>query len=162
MKKTFIISFIFTALFSISGCVANKELGKPQAIMAEIGKPGTVVVTAWSYNKTPKIEDDVVFENAIKCLLFEGIEADESRRMKGRPALAPGAYEYNADYFDAFFSNKEYLPFCIMGMEGYVEQGNLIKTGNGYKIGKVVVVEYDQLRKKLVFDGIIRGLDSGF
>ena len=161
MKKL-IIPFILAVIISIGGCVAKKELGKPQAIMAEIGKPGTVVVTVWSYNKTPNIEDEVAFENAVKCLLFEGIEADESRRMKGRPALAPGAYENNADYFDNFFSNKQYLPFCSMGMEGYVEQGNLIKTRNGYKIGKMVIVEHDQLRKKLVFDGIIRGLDSGF
>lgn len=161
MKKLF-IPFVLAAILSIDGCMAKKELGKPQAFMAEIGKPGTVVMTVWSYNKTPKIEDEVVFENSIKCLLFEGIEADESRRMKGRPALAPGAYEYNADYFNAFFSNKDYLPFCSIGMDGYVEQGDLIKMGNGYKIGKLVIVEYDQLRKKLVSDGIIRGLDSGF
>ena len=32
----------------------------------------------------------------------------------------------------------------------------------GYKIGKIVVVQYDQLRKRFVADGIIRGLDSGF
>lgn len=161
MKKL-IIPFVLAAILSINGCVAKKELGKPQAIIAEIGKPGTVVVKVWSYNNTPKIEDDIVFENAIKCVLFEGIEANELRRMKGRPALAPGAYEYNADCFNAFFSNKEYLPFCSIGMDGYVEQGDLIKMKDGYKIGKIVIIQYDQLRKKLVSDGIIRGLDSGF
>ena len=49
-----------------------------------------------------------------------------------------------------------------MPMEGFVEQGNLLKLKKGYKIGKIVVVQYDQLRKRFVADGIIRGLDSGF
>ena len=47
-------------------------------------------------------------------------------------------------------------------MNGYFEQGNLIKVRRGYRIGKIVVIEYDQLRRQLEKDGIIRGLDSGF
>ena len=162
MKKILVISAVIAALFSISGCASKKGLGEPQAVMAEIGKPGTVVVQVWSYSKTPNIEDEKVFENAVKCLVFYGIGPNESRRMNGRPALAPNANENNSDYFDSFFANKDYLPFCSIGMKGYVEQGNLLKTKKGYKIGKIVVVRYDQLRNKLVSDGIIRGLNSGF
>ena len=154
---------LFACLFSgITLSAQNTRGDKPQAIMAEIGKPGTVVIKVWSYNKKSKIADDVVFENAIKCISFEGIEPDDSRHMKGRPALAPDSYIDNSSYFDDFFAQKKYLQYCTMAMNGYVEQGNLLKLKKGYKIGKIVVVQYDQLRKRLVADGIIRGLDSGF
>lgn len=163
MKKILVIILCIACLFaSLSLGAANKQDGKPQAVMAEIGKPGTVVIKVWSYNKTAKISDDVVFENAIKCIVFDGIESDDSRHMKGRPALAPDSYSGNASYYDDFFTNKEYIQYCTMAMEGYVEQGNLLKMKKGYKIGKIVVVQYDQLRKRLVSDGIIKGLDSGF
>lgn len=155
--------FLFLCfLFSTNVFGGNNNLGNPRAIMAEVGKPGTVVIKVWSYNKTAKISDEIVIENAIKCILFDGIEPDESRHMNGRPALVSDSYNDNASYYDAFFANKEYLQYCTMAMEGYVEQGNLLKLKKGYKIGKIVVVKYDQLRKRLVQDGVIKGLDSGF
>lgn len=163
MKKTITLIVLFACLFIGHYLDAqNKQGDKPQAVMAEIGKPGTVVIKVWSYNKKAKIADETVFENAIKCILFDGIESDDSRHMKGRPALAPNSYIDNASYYEDFFANKEHLQYCTMAMNGYVEQGNLLKLKKGYRIGKIVVVQYDQLRKRLVSDGIIRGLDSGF
>lgn len=163
MKNFFVKLSLILLMFAPSDLYsANKPLGEPQAIMAEIGKPGTVVIKVWSYNKSAKISDEQVFENAIKCILFKGIESDDSRRMKGRPAMIIETDSGTAEYFDSFFAKKEYLQYCSMPMEGFVEQGNLLKLKKGYKIGKIVVVQYEQLRKRLVADGIIRGLDSCF
>ena len=157
-----VLTIALSSVFSISAFGGDKNLGKPQVVIAEVGKPGTVVVKVWSYNKSAKIEDNLVFENAVRSIIFDGIEPDDSRHMKGRPALAAGTYEDNQSYYDTFFSGKEYAQYCTMAMEGYVEQGSLLKLKKGYKIGKIVVVQYDQLRKRLVTDGVIKGLDSGF
>ena len=47
-------------------------------------------------------------------------------------------------------------------MNSYVEQNSLIKVGKFYKIGKIVVISYNDLRKQLETDKIIKGLNYGF
>ena len=143
MKRILLFSVVSFCCISVLGQNKNIEL-----VHAEIGTPGTTVVTVWSYSPKATIDDDVVLENAIKGCFFYGI--------KENPEAA------NADYFDDFFKAGKYRDFCRLGMNGYVEQGNLIKLKRGYRIGKIVVINYDELRRKLENDGILRALDSGF
>ena len=44
----------------------------------------------------------------------------------------------------------------------YVEQNSIIKVKKLYKVAKIVVISYNEIRKQLEDDKIIRGLSSGF
>ena len=130
--------------------------------MAEIGRPGTLVVTVWSYSKSSTISDAEVCENAIWGVLFDGVSDDTERRIKGKTALVEEGYDSNKEYFDKFFKDGTYLQYCNVAINGFVEQGNVIKMKKEYKIGKIANINYQALRKRLEDDNIIRGLSSGF
>lgn len=55
----------------------------------------------------PKVVDDLFRANAIRGILFKGLE--DSGRMKGRKALVTDGYESHKDYFDSFLR----IPFII-------------------------------------------------
>ena len=128
--------------------------------IAEVGEPGTLVVKVWCYNKKPQISDDVAKMNAIKGVLFKGVS--DSGRMKGRKPLVEDGYENHKDYFDDFFAEGKYAKYSRVALNSYVEQNSLIKVGKQYKIGKIVVISYNDLRKQLENDKIIKGLNYGF
>ena len=159
MRNAHLLSIVIFSCFSASVSGQNKSI---ELVFAETGAPGTTVVTVWSYSPKATIDDDLVLENAVKGCIFNGIKENKEKRIIAKTALLPDGETANADYFDSFFKTGEYRDFCRMGMNGYVEQGNLIKLKRGYRIGKLVVINYDDLRRKLEKDGIIRGLDSGF
>lgn len=93
-------------------------------------------------------------------MLFKGI--DDSGHMKGRKALVTDGYENHKDYFDYFFSNGFYHNYARVALDGYVTQHNLVKIGKYYKVAKIVVISYNELRKKLEADNIINAIDHGF
>ena len=128
--------------------------------MAEVGEPGTLVVKVWCYNKKPQISEDIAKKNAIKGVLFKGVS--DSGRMKGRKALVEDGYESHQEYFDNFFNEGIYARYSRVALNNYVEESSLIKVGKLYKIGKIVVISYNDLRKQLENDKIIKGLDYGF
>ena len=67
--------------------------------------------------------------------------------------------EENKEYFDEFSKENAYLNFATI-VEGTFERVKVTKRQ--YKIGAVISVAKDQLRKQLEADNIIRGLSSGF
>ena len=159
MKRLF-----FATLFVLSFCpyIVFGQNNESELVFAEAGAPGTAVVLAWSFSPKATISDNLVLENAIRGCLFNGIKENVPKRIPSKKALVEAGETTNKDYFNDFFNSGKYLNYCRLGMNGYLEQGNLIKVRRGYRIGKIVVIEYDQLRRQLEKDGIIRGLDSGF
>ena len=64
-----------------------------------------------------------------------------------------------AEYFKSFFADGgEFQKYASL-MEGTTE---IVKVGKEYKVGTVVSVRKDDLRKALEAAGIVRGLSSGF
>ena len=54
------------------------------------------------------------------------------------------------------------MKFVSLTNDGAVAAGDRIKVGKEYKIGLIVSVRKDALRKDLEQAGIIKGLNSGF
>lgn len=130
--------------------------------MAEIGKAGTVVAKLWVYSKSKKINEETIIKNAILGICFNGVQPNESRRMRGMRPLIKGVYEDYKDYFENFFSSQDYRRFVRIGLDGYAEQGDLIKVKKQYKVGRIVVIHLSDLRKRLEDDNVIRSLTNGF
>lgn len=92
--------------------------------------------------------------------MFKGL--NDSGRMKGRKPLVVDGYDNHKDYFDDFFGSGEFQKYARIAINGYVEQNSLVKVGKLYKVGKIVVISFNELRSRLESDNIIKGLNSGF
>ncbi|MCF0218444.1 MAG: hypothetical protein HUK14_01560 [Muribaculaceae bacterium] len=158
--KTFISIICSFILLFVPAQVMSQTTEKYELEMAEIGKPGVLVVKVWCYSKKANIAEDLFRKCAIKGVLFEGV--NDSGRMKGRKPLVLEGYDNHKDYFNLFFENREYNKYTRMALNGYVEQNSIIKIKKLYKVGKIVVISFNELRTRLETDEIIKSLNSGF
>lgn len=155
-----IIAIVFLFCISVSVSAKEDSKGQYEIEIAEIGQPGKLVVRVWYYSKKANVCDSIFKECAINGIIFRGI--NDSGRLKGRKPIVTDGYENHKNYFDDFFKSGEYQKYARMAMSGYVEQNSLVKVGKMYKIGKIVVISFNELRSRLEADKIIKGLNSGF
>lgn len=159
-KIIFSITLILLSFVTFTVSAKGNDEGQYEIEMAEIGKPGELVVKVWYYSKKANVNESIFKKCAINGVMFKGV--NDSGRMKGRKPLVADGYDSHKDYFDQFFGNREYQGYARIAMNGYVEQNSLVKIGKLYKVGKIVVVSYHELRARLESDDIIKGLNSGF
>jgi hypothetical protein len=128
---------------------------------AGVGNDGTYLVKVWSYSKKPSVAIDQAKKNAVHGIVFQGF-AGGAKGCTAQKALAssPAIEQEKADFFDEFFAdNGKYMKYVGSSNDGVTER---MKVGKEYKVGVIVSVQKDALRKDLEAAGIIRGLSSGF
>ncbi len=130
------------------------------------GKQGSCIIKVWTYAK--KIDKAVAQaqKNAVHGIIFKGYAAStDGTRLPGQKPLVTD-YETeleNVAYFDEFFKDGgRYMRFVSLVNNGIPNSDDLIKVGKEYKVGIVVVVLKDALRKELENAGIVRALNAGF
>jgi hypothetical protein len=98
-------------------------------------------------------------QNAIHATLFKGIPAGGG--ATAQPALVPSDSQYNHDSpFSQESFKSDYQRFVNSVAKGSVQ---VVKSGRReYKIGYVMSIAKDNLRRYLEEQGIIKGLSSGF
>lgn len=178
-------------LASVSGVFAQQKIKKAEkAADAETaqwhyelecageGKQGTYIVKVWSYSKRADVAIDQAKKNAVHGIVFKGY-ASMGQTCRGQKALAstPGIEDEHKEFFKKFFADGgDYMKYVQLSGEASKntlgQQGDVIKlsgmkgytdgTGAQYKVGVIVVVMKDELRKHLEQAGVIRGLSSGF
>lgn len=159
MRGSIIISIMLcAALISVAQSTSAKNASafEPYIEMAEVAPIGKVAGTIWFYSPKARVDDTEVCKYAVKVIIFEGALPNKERRILGRTPLVPNNMPTDAAYFDWFFESREFLKYCRVGMDGYIEQGNVIKLKRGYRIGKLVVIDYNLLRQRLEDDDIIK------
>ena len=120
---------------------------------------GTYLVKVWSYSKKAAVAENQCRKNAVHGVIFKGYGGTQGC-VSQRPLLnQPGAETQYRDYFKSFFSEGGEFQKYASIMEGTIET---VKVGKEYKVGCVVSVRKDDLRKALEAAGIVRGLSSGF
>lgn len=123
---------------------------------------GYVTLKVWSYGRREKLTRNKCMANAVHGILFKGLDADAVGTAGSVPALVPGGYTSNGDYFDRFFLN-DYLQYVQSSNKGSMGAGDVIKVAKKeYKIGMVVTINLDALRKRLEHDGIVSSARSLF
>ena len=123
------------------------------------GVQGTYLVKVWSYSKKKDVAAEQCKKNAVHGVIFKGY-AGGNGCVSQRPLVTkPGAEEENKEYFDLFFSDKGDYYKYVSSTSAAPE---IVKVGKEYKVGVVVSVHKDELRKALEAAGIVRGLNSGF
>ncbi|NOY48647.1 MAG: hypothetical protein GXO84_10745 [Chlorobi bacterium] len=130
-----------------------------------IAKQGSKLVKVWSYSKNPKHAISRGMKNAVHGIIFKGYAGGGQGCTSFKPLVKSAETEAKfKDFFDKFFlDGGEYLKYVSAATDGSIAAGDRLKVSRReYKIGIIVNVQSDQLRKRLEKEGIIRGLTSGF
>lgn len=123
------------------------------------GVQGTYLVRVWSYSKKSRIAMEQCKKNAVHGVIFKGYTGENGCVPQRALAPTPGVEMEHKEYFDHFFDdNGEYMKFVSL-TEGTQE---VLKVGREYKVGVIVSVQKDALRKTLEEAGIIKALGAGF
>ena len=118
------------------------------------------VVKVWSYGKKEDDTRKLCMRNAVHGLLFKGYAGSGADR--GRRALCPEGYNAHKEYFDNFFKG-DYMQYVQLTNNGAIAPGDMIKVAKKeYKVGMLVSVNVDELRKRLESDNIIKKMGSIF
>ena len=120
---------------------------------------GTYLVKVWTYSKKASVAENQCRKNAVHGVIFKGYGGGQGCVSQRPLANQPGIENQYKEYFDSFFSNGGEFQKYASVLEGTTET---VKVGREYKVGVVVSVRKDDLRKALEAAGIIQSLNSGF
>ena len=124
------------------------------------GVQGTYLVKVWTYSKNPHLAAEQCKKNAVHGVIFKGFTGQKGCVTQRAIVANPGAELEHKDYFKLFFDDArgEYMKYVSLTSAAH----EVLKVGKEYKVGVVVTVHKDALRKALENAGIIKGLSHGF
>ena len=165
MKRLFTMAVVL--LMAISANAQGSKLMKSwdnyEVNTIQVGSDGTKFIKVWGYGKNVKKAMIQAKKNAVHACIFRGLPGAET--AMGTPALCkdPNAFENNEDYFTSFFSDKgDFIKYINMTTDTTPSGTDMRQVKGGYKVALYIQVMYDNLRRRLEEDGIIRGLSTGF
>lgn len=120
---------------------------------------GTYLVKVWSYSKKASIAENQCRKNAVHGVIFKGYGGGAGCVAQRPLANTPGIETQFQTYFDNFFATGGEFQKYASIIEGTTE---IVRVGKEYKVGVVVSVRKDDLRKALEAAGVIKALNSGF
>lgn len=123
-----------------------------------VGADGTYAIRVWSYYKNAKMPLEVAKRNAVHAVIFKGVPAGNGAASQP-PLKTDAVTASDSVFFDNFFQG-EYQDYINSVASGSLRILKL--RAREYKIGYVVSVAKDNLRKYLEDQGVIKGLSSGF
>jgi hypothetical protein len=175
MKKTMkIIILTFISITSLNSFAQINKKAKAdedtkkwryEVQCVGVGNQGTKLIKVFSYSKKSSIAIEQAKKNAIHAMIFQGFNGNSSSGCPTQKPLTnnPSLEQEQAAFFDEFFAEGgKYLKFVNITGDGSIAPEDRMKVGKEYKIGVVVSVMYDLLRKDLESAGIIKSLSSGF
>ena len=120
---------------------------------------GTYLVKVWTYSKSAAVAENQCRKNAVHGVIFKGYGGGQGCVSQRPMANNPGVEQQYKEYFDSFFATGGEFQKYASIMSGTMET---VRVGNEYKVGVVVSVRKDDLRKALEAAGVIKSLNSGF
>ncbi len=129
------------------------------------GKDGTYLIKVWSYNKKDIIAIEQAKKNAVHAIIFQGFTGRGN--ITGQPPLVtdPSVQSSKSDFFDSFFQDNNqngYMKYVSLSNDGSISPEDILKVGKEYKIGVIVSIRKDLLKKDLQTAGIIKSLGNLF
>lgn len=168
MKKLNLISILLflACLLSIENLNAKGDPEWKYDIQCEgTGADGSYLVKVWSYGKNAKISSEEIKQNAVNGVLFRGFPAGAQGCKGQKPIISsPAVYDEKRDFFDTFFGKKGEAGAAYSKYATIISPSpEVIKVNKKeYKVGVVVSVSKDLLRKDMEAAGIVKSLTSGF
>jgi hypothetical protein len=160
--------FVSLILLSLEGTAQDKkranndtETYRYELEGVKQGVEGTQMVKVWSYSRKPEIAIDQAKKNAVHGVLFKGFNVPSKQSAL---ITDPGTEFQHKAYFAEFFRDGgRYLKFVEITGDGTVNANDkYMVTNKEWKIGVVVSVRKDALRKELESAGVLKSLGHGF
>lgn len=165
LKLFLTVALILSTTF-VSGAQSKKITYKTsrnyEIVMQGVGTDGTKVFVI--YTTAKKVEQAIALgkKAAVEVCIFRGLPS--AGTVNATPPICDAKTEQaHEDYFENFFSpGGQYLRYVNITSDGDVNAQDRMKIKGGWKVGLLVQVMYDNLRKDLEADGIAKSLSSGF
>ena len=141
-----------------ASCGSASRLSKADTPWTYEIESGTYAIRVWSYYKNAKMPLEVAKRNAVHAVIFKGVPAGNG--AASQPPLKTDAVTASDSVFFGNFFQGEYQDYINSVASGSLRILKL--RAREYKIGYVVSVAKDNLRKYLEDQGVIKGLSSGF
>lgn len=171
MKKTLLFTLMMV-IITIQSVSAQKRKDKKEAFNSRynyeiqaiaVGAGRTKVYKVWGNGK----KVDAAMLNAKRSAVAAAIFIDIPGRagVEGTPAICKDsdAEQKHSDFFDRFFDwGGEWQKYVNLTEDAAPSGPDRLKVKKGYKVGIVVQILYDNLRKDLEKAGVARSLNYGF
>jgi hypothetical protein len=168
MKTKFKMTLVFL-IISIIGYAQKKEDKRTmewryEVECAGVAGDGSYLVKVYTFSKkSANFPYEQAKKNAIHAVLFKGIPSNRETGCAGQKPIAtnPNIEFEKREFFDTFFQNGgKYMKYVFESTSGNIDPKDVMKVGKEYKIGILVTVSKDLLRKDLEAAGIIRSLSE--
>ena len=158
--KVFLLLTVFLFSVSLDAIGKNDDVSMRYDIeCAGTGTEGTYLVKVWVYAKKNNVDENLLKKSAVHGVIFKGFSGGQGCTSQKPLASSPGVEQEKANFFNVFFANNgDFMKYANV-VAGSAET---IKVGKEFKIGMIVAISKDLLRKDLESAGVIRGLSSGF
>lgn len=130
--------------------------------VVRVAQQGTKFYKAWGIAGSPDKAITMALQDAVAATIFTGVAGNETAGSVPPLCSESGAYEQHKAYFDTFFKKGEFLNYVENVNKNYPSGENNVSVKGGRRVGVYVKVMYDELRKKLESDGIIKSMKSYF
>ena len=166
MKKASLLILAFISYFILPNDIllAQTFNGEPnyQLECISTSNDGNYMVKVWVMTSDAKKANELAKKYAVHGIIFRGLTANKGCSAEKPLVDSPSVEKEKSDFFKTFFENKgKYLEY-VSGTNDAKAEPEIIKNKSGTKIGIIVTVAKEQLRKTLVHEGIIKSLNSGF
>jgi len=171
MKLKFYLAALVLASLCLSALagVPGKERKKSmkswdnyEITTVKVGVDGTKFVKVWGFGSSQDKAIMAAKQNAVHACIFRGLPGSET--AMSTPALcSPDVLDQYEEYFQDFFADGgPWLAYITLTTDGVPSGTDVRKVKGGKKVGLYISIMYDNLKKKLENDGVIRKLSSGF
>lgn len=123
----------------------------------ETGAQGTYLVKVYIYTNKPEATTEQIKYAAVHGVIFRGFSGKGFSTQK--PLARPEIETQKADFFNAFWTGGDYMAYASI-VNAIADR--LKVSSKEYKIGAIVSVSKDSLRKSLEDAGVIKELGYGF
>ena len=157
--KVILLLLVSFLLCPLSAICKDDKVPQYDIEAAGSGQQGTYLVKISVYSKSKSVTDDILKKAAVHGVIFRGVPGGNGAPTQRPLAKSPSVEQEKAEYFKEFFSEGGiYTQYANIVSGSY----DRIKSSKGYKLGAILQVNKDELRKELERSGIIKGLNSGF
>ena len=130
--------------------------------IVRVAQEGTKFLKAWGTAGSPDKAISLAMQDAVAACIFTGVEGNEIAPNIPPLAKSPDAYTQHKVFFDKFFKKGDFMKYVKNVNSGYPFGEDNVATNKGRKVGVYVIVMYDELRKLLEQEGIVKRLDNYF
>jgi hypothetical protein len=171
--KFFLVTFFVLSTASVNAQLFRSSKNKAKDGTQEfnyevscggVGTQGTSLIKVFSFSKKPRVAKEAAMRNAVHAIIFKGYIGNNGCSTQRPLAKSRSIELVHKEYFETFFNDGgDYMRYVNLTNNGAVGAGDIQKVSKRlFKVGVMVSVSKDELRKRLEKDGIIKGLSHGF